>query len=65
MSGADPWQGEALLLQEQWECVYCGKPVPEGVQQEIHLCCGEVAHVVEAGTGNQMAELAELAGKGN
>lgn len=59
---ADYWQAQCLELEEQWLCVYCGKPVPQGIQQEMSLCCGEVGHV-EAGTRNEMAGAENVAGK--
>lgn len=51
--GADYWQAQCLELEEQWDCVYCGKPVPQGMQAEMNLCCGEVGHTQ---TTDQMEE---------
>lgn len=50
---ADFWQAQELHEREQWECVYCGRPVPQGTQSEMHLCCGEVGHTTETEGANE------------
>lgn len=57
MNDGPDYRQHEECLQEQWECVYCGKPVPEGIQREMNLCCGELhAGRVEEEFGNQVAE---------
>jgi hypothetical protein len=31
-----------------FECVYCGKPVPESQHPNVFSCCGEIGHTVES-----------------
>ena len=28
-------------------CCYCGKKVPDGVQPEHHMCCGEIDDTID------------------
>jgi hypothetical protein len=37
------------MTRSLFECVYCGKPVPDGCPHpNVFFCCGEVGHTVES-----------------
>jgi hypothetical protein len=37
-----------MTLKSLFECVYCGKPVPDSIESNVFSCCGEIGHVVES-----------------